>query len=190
MKITLVRHGKPTAASNHRVGPAGFAQWVRAYNQSEIDAESRPPEHLRHQVRDSYIVSSDLTRARHSAQLCSGRHSDRVLRELREMDIPRFKLPLTLSIQQWLIVSRLCWFLGLSGNSEPLNLGRIRLKKAVDILAEQSSTTPDITVFGHGLANRWIAKELVRRGWKIQSQTRGFWGTIELLNVSGKTGNV
>ncbi|MBF9002700.1 histidine phosphatase family protein [Vibrio nitrifigilis] len=187
MKITLVRHGKPKASANPKVSAVGFANWVRAYNRSLVLSSSRPSEELYKRINGSYTVSSDLNRAQHSAELCAGRSPDLVLRELREMDIPRLKLPFFISVDHWLILSRICWFLGISGKSESFKVGRRRILSAVDLLVEQTYKNSHITVFGHGLTNRFVAKELKRRGWHIQQKSKGFWGTIELVNITIRT---
>lgn len=177
----------PKASDNSIVDAVGFAKWVRKYNHSLIRSSSLPSEDLRKQTIGSYTISSDLNRAKHSAELCGDREPDLVLRELRELDIPRLKLPFSISIDNWLIISRLCWFLGISGRSESFKVGRRRVLSAVDILLEQVQKNGDITVFGHGLTNSFIAKELKHRGWCIQKKSKGFWGTIELVNTTSQT---
>lgn len=186
LKITLVRHGKPKASANPKVSAVGFANWVIAYNHSLVLSSSKPSEELRKRTNGSYTVSSDLNRARHSAELCSGKAPDLVLRELREMDIPRLKLPFFISVDNWLIISRICWFLGISGKSESFKVGRKRILSAVDVLVEQTHKNDDIIVFGHGLTNSFVAKELKRRGWRIQQKSKGFWGTTELVNITNR----
>ncbi len=182
MNIILVRHGLPEAASNSKMNATGFAKWVRAYNHSNIHLNSQPPEKLTKVLDASYVFSSNLNRAVHSATICTGRKPDRVLSEFRELDIPRFKLPLSMSINSWLFVSRVAWFMGLSGKSESMSMGKTRVAIAADRLVEQSCLNQDIAVFGHGLFNRYLAKELERRGWIIKSSNRGYWGEIELVN--------
>ncbi|MGF1908302.1 histidine phosphatase family protein [Vibrio kasasachensis] len=184
MKITLVRHGKPAASSNERVTSSGFAKWVRAYNLSYIEETSLPPDQLAKQLMGHYIFSSDLNRAHHSAQLCLGKQPDAIMSELREMDIPRFRWPLTMSINKWLVLSRVCWLLGFSAKSESFLSGRERAVRATEQIIEQASITPNIAVFGHGVANRLIAKELKRRGWEVQANNSGFWGITELTRTA------
>lgn len=182
MKITLVRHGKPETSENPKVGAVGFAKWVRAYNHSLVHVNSQPSKALCKKVNDSYTISSDLNRAKHSAELCTGRVPDLVLKELREMDIPRLKLPFSTSVGNWLIISRVLWLLGISGRGESFKVARQRVLSVVDLLLEQAQKNGDITVFGHGFTNRFVAKELKCRGWHIQRQSKGFWGATELVN--------
>lgn len=183
MKITLVRHGKPKASCNPRVNAVGFAKWVRAYNHSYVHSSSQPPDELCNKIKGRYAISSDLNRAKHSAELCIGKAPDLVLREMREMDIPRFKIPFSTSVNNWLLISRVCWLLGISGRSEPLHVGRRRVLVAVDLILEQVKNNDDVVVFGHALINRFIVKELKKRGWSLEQQSKGFWGTTELINI-------
>lgn len=187
LKITLVRHGKPTVSNNSIVDAVGFAKWVRKYNHSLVHSSSLPSEDLRKKTIGSYTISSDLNRAKHSAELCVGKEPDLILRELREIDIPRLKLPFFISVDNWLVISRLCWFLGVSGRSESFRVGRHRVLSAVDLLLEQVQRNGDITVFGHGLINSFLAKELQRRGWCLQKKSKGFWGTIELVKITKRS---
>ncbi|MDA0149648.1 phosphoglycerate mutase family protein [Vibrio sp. LaRot3] len=180
MNITLVRHGKPTASCNPTVKASGFANWVRAYNHSYIAEDSQPTKPLQDKLTGHFIFASNLNRARHSAQLCIGKQPDMVLPELRELDIPRLKIPLKMKVNHWLAISRILWLFGISGNSESITRGRARIRKAVDSLEQQVTQTPNIAVFGHGLANRFIAKELVKRGWQVKQKGSGFWSSIEL----------
>ncbi|WP_197057913.1 phosphoglycerate mutase family protein [Vibrio variabilis] len=184
MKITLVRHGRPVASSNPRVTAVGFAKWVRAYNRSFVRPDSLPPQELQDKFLNSYTFSSDLNRSRHSAEICLGKEADLVLGDLREMDIPRLKLPFSMSVNSWLVIARLCWFLGISGNSESYKTGCKRIVSVVDQITTKVSEHEDVAIFGHGISNRLIAKELKRRGWAIKYSSKGFWGQTELTNIT------
>ena len=181
LKIILIRHGRPIANSNRKVGAAGFAMWIRAYNHSFVDSESSPPEDLRNACAHCYTVSSSMNRARHSAEPCLGKAPDLILDELQEMDIPRLKLPISMTAKSWLTLSRLCWLLLIAGKSESYKAGKIRVQTSVDILTSCALANTNIAVFGHGFTNYLIAKELKRRGWTITRQAKRFWGTIELI---------
>ncbi|WP_295891422.1 histidine phosphatase family protein [uncultured Vibrio sp.] len=184
MRITLIRHGKPIASSNHRVTAVGFAKWVRAYNRSFVCSDSLPPQELQEKLRNSYTFSSDLNRSTHSAEICLGKRADVVLGDLREMDIPRLKIPFKMTINSWLVIARLCWFLGISANSESFKIGRKRVIAAVDHIIDKAIEHKDVAIFGHGISNRFIAKELRRRGWTVKSSSKGFWGQTELVSIT------
>lgn len=181
MKITLVRHGKPVSSTNPKVTVAGFAYWVRAYNRSLVCRDSFPPKEFYHKFRDSYIISSDLIRAIHSTKICLGRDADLVSRNFREMDIPRLKLPFFMTVNSWLAVARLCWFIGISGKGESYKSGLERVLSAVDYITLKVNEHGHIVVFGHGIFNRFVTRELKRRGWCVKSNQMGFWGETVLI---------
>lgn len=107
MRITLVRHDKPIASSNPRVTAVGFAKWVLAYNRSLVCSGSLPPlelqelQELQETFHNSYTFSRNLNRSIHSAEICLGKGADVVLGDLREMDIPRLKLPFSMTVNSW-----------------------------------------------------------------------------------------
>ena len=160
LKIALVRHGNPSSASNDVVDALGFEKWVQAYDLSDVDTRSLPPFELQSELEKSYSISSDLNRALHSARLCTNKDADCILKELREFEIPCFRWSFRLSIGKWLLFSRLAWYMNVVGNSESGCAGNVRLRKAVDLIEKKSLEQPNIAIFGHGLANRFIAAEL------------------------------
>ncbi|GLX80427.1 hypothetical protein tinsulaeT_37670 [Thalassotalea insulae] len=187
VRITLVRHGKPIASSNPRVTAVGFAKWVRAYNRSLVCSDSLPPQELQEKFHNSYTFSSDLNRSIHSAEICLGKGANVVLGDLREMDIPRLKLPFSMTVNTWLVIARLCWLLRISANSESYKVGRKRIITAVDLIIAKAFEYKDVAIFGHGISNRLIAKELRRRGWTVKFASKGFWGQTELINITNNS---
>ncbi len=187
VRITLVRHGKPIASSNPRVTAVGFAKWVRTYNRSLVCSDSLPPQELQEKFRNSYTFSSDQNRSIHSAEICLGKGADVVLGDLREVDIPRLKLPFSMKVNSWLVIARLCWLVGISANSESYKVGRKRIIAAVDLIMVKALEHKDVAIFGHGISNRLIAKELRRRGWTVKCSSKGFWGQTELINITSNS---
>ncbi|MBD1557819.1 histidine phosphatase family protein [Vibrio sp. S9_S30] len=181
LKIVMVRHGKPSSASNVVVDALGFKKWVRDYDLSGVDTKSVPTTELQLEIENSYSVSSDLNRALHSARLCTHKEADCVLKELREFDIPCFDWPFRFSVNKWLLFSRLSWYMNIVGKSESRRSGQKRLTKAVDLIEEKSREQPSVAIFGHGLANRFVAAELKRRGWTLLSSGSGYWGVTRLV---------
>src|SRR5688572_25391661 len=102
MEILLVRHGRPVAAVNPVTTSPVFAQWVRRYNKSGLRPDRRRPAHLAEGSGPFVVVSSDLLRARQSAERCTGRAPDVLLRTLREMEIPRYRIPGRMRVYTWL----------------------------------------------------------------------------------------
>lgn len=180
MKITLVRHGKPTAAVNPKLSATGFAKWVRDYKLSKIDVRSLPPNHLTNSLTSHYIVSSNLPRAIDSAYLCTNKTPDLILTKIKEMDIPRYKCPFVLKAYTWLIMSRILWVLGFNGKVESFKTAKIRARNSANTLRSLAIKHENIVVFGHGMINKYIAKELTKQGWISVSTGKGYWSTTTL----------
>ena len=180
MGIFLVRHSEPSAATNPQLNAAGFAQWVRKYNASGLSDESVLPASMRNRLPDGYVVCSDLPRAIQSAQVCFDRPADEQLSLLREMEIPRYKLPFRLGAYTWLILNRALWYSGLKGKFESFEIARDRARLATDSLEHLYKVHGELIVFGHVLMNKQIAKCLIRRGWRGQVKHCAYWGMMEL----------
>ena len=180
MEILLIRHGKPTAAINPRLSAAGFANWVRNYNRSKVDPENLPPEELACSLGLHFIVASDLARSVNSVYLCLNREPDLKLKQLREMNIPRYKLPFVFKAYTWLIISRIFWLAGFSGRVESFKTAKIRAKISAKQLQELAMQHEKVAFFGHGMLNKYIAKELNKLGWNGSPQDKKYWSTIKL----------
>ncbi|MGF1727966.1 histidine phosphatase family protein [Photobacterium kasasachensis] len=180
MEIVLIRHGKPTGSTNPKLTPKEFALWVRSYNFSEISIDSKPPAYLKPQLCGHYIVSSDLRRAIHSATLCLLKEPDLKLRDAREMDVPRHKIPFILSVNNWLLINRFLWLLGFNAKVESLKDAQARAKSVALDFAELANQHQKVAVFGHGLINRSVTKELERLGWRCTEKDSSYWGITKL----------
>jgi len=182
MNIVLIRHGKPTGAVNPKLSAAGFAHWVRNYNRSNVTPESLPDKDLAKSLTDHFIVSSDLARSIDSVKICLNKAPELSLKQLREMDIPRYKLPFSCHAYTWLIMNRILWFLGIEGKAESFIDAKFRAKAAAQLLQQLAKEHDNVAFFGHGLLNRYIAKELTQTGWTGNTQGKKFWSVIRLNN--------
>lgn len=180
MEIILIRHGKPTGAINPKLSAAGFANWVKNYNFSKIDAGSFPPKELGSSLSSHFIVGSNLPRSIDSACVCVNKEPDLKLKQLREMDIPRHKLPFEFKAYTWLIVNRIFWLLGFSGKVESFKSAKTRAKISAEKLHELAMQHGKVAVFGHGMMNKYIAKELSKLGWNSTSKGKKYWSVIKL----------
>jgi len=95
---------------------------------------------------------------------------------LREMDIPRYKFPFKLNAYTWLVLNRICWFAGLSAKVESFKTAKDRAKTAAHSLIELAEKHDNVAVFGHGMMNKYIAKELSNAGWNFSRQGNHYWG--------------
>lgn len=184
MEILLIRHGKPTGAVNPKLSALGFVHWVRNYHKSHLCPSSSPPKDFHDSLSAHFIVSSDLIRSIDSAYLCVNRSPDLTSKELREMDIPRYKFPFRFKAYTWLIVSRIFWMLGCNGKIESFKVAKMRARNATKLLQGLAAQHQQVAFFGHGLLNRYIAKELIKCGWSSSSQGKGYWSTIKLKSIT------
>jgi broad specificity phosphatase PhoE len=180
MEIILIRHGKPTSAHNLKINAVGFAKWVKNYNSSDIPDNSRPVERIHGDINTYYIVSSNLKRAIHSAEIYTGKSPDRTLRILREMEIPRYKLPFQLKAWTWVYLNRALWMIGLKGSFESYKQARQRAQNAADELILLAKEKNKVIIFGHGYINLYIRKYLVKEGWRLHNKDNNFWGITAL----------
>lgn len=179
MKITLVRHGKPTSANNSVVNAVNFTKWVRRYNFSDVADNSRP-EIISDEYKSYYIVSSDLVRAIHSANIYTDQSPEVISRLYREMEIPRYKLPFKLRTMTWVYLNRVLWMLGLKGAFESYSQAKIRAELAADSLIELAENEGNVILFGHGYLNLHIRKVLIKKGWRLNAKSNDFWGVSNL----------
>lgn len=184
MEIVLIRHGKPVGATNPKLSASGFADWVLNYDASEVDVDSLPPENLKQAIRNHFIVSSNLERAIDSAKICLNLAPHLIDNVLREMEIPSYPLPFKLKAYTWLVLNRLLWFIGIKGDVESFKEAKIRANNAAHTLIALAAEHHKVAVFGHGLMNKYVAKELERLGWKLSSQGNSYWSSLKLQRVS------
>lgn len=176
MQILLVRHGEPSANNNDKLTSGGFANWVRKYNHSLVSDASRPSSALCDKYNHHYIVSSDLPRAIHSAKIALQKTPLETLAVLREMHIPRYKLPFTFNAWTWVYLNRTLWMLGLKGKFESYVDARLRANNAAEKLILLAQQHQNIIVFGHGYMNLHIRKCLSQKGWKTTEKSNAYWG--------------
>jgi len=179
MEIILIRHGKPTSANNPILNASEFTKWVRRYNASDVASDSRPNTILQN-INSYYVVSSDLKRAIHSTLIYTGKESNEKLKILREMEIPRYKLPFKLKAWTWVYLNRFLWMLGLRGSFESYKEAKIRAELAANKLIELAINKGNIIVFGHGYMNLHVRKALINKGWSLDFKSNQYWGKTSL----------
>ena len=180
--IALVRHGKPAGADNPMVSASGFARWARSYERSRLRSDSTPPSELKAAFDGYLAVASPRPRAWHSAEVCLGRGPDLVMVDLREMEIPRYRIPLRLPAYAWLVINRALWFAGLPGRCESFHEARLRARRVSTELDRLAQSHGRVVVFGHGLMNQSLARHLVARGWRGEPRRSGYWDVIDLTS--------
>ena len=179
MEIVLIRHGKPTSADNPVVNATEYTRWIRRYNWSDVAFDSRPAnKDVNHSL--CYVVSSDFKRAIHSACIYTGKFQEIISELFREMEIPRYKLPLRLKAMTWVYLCRVLWMFGLKGSFESYRSAKIRAEIAADKLIDLATENGKVVLFGHGYLNVYIRKAIMKKGWLLKSKSNAFWGVTSL----------
>tara|TARA_R110001583_G_scaffold112950_1_gene263261 strand:- start:88 stop:660 length:573 start_codon:yes stop_codon:yes gene_type:complete len=190
MELILVRHGKPITESKGILDAKGFSNCLKKYECSEIDPKSFPCNALLVLIENSYIVSSELPRALHSANIAirnnatADKKSIQRFSSLNEMQLPNVNLPFKLAISMWLTINRLLWFVGFSRNVESYRCAKQRADQMAKELISLCEQHKSVVVFGHGLMNCYIKKSLIKRGWKttIKLNGAGYWSFTKLTS--------
>ncbi|NQY89813.1 MAG: phosphoglycerate mutase family protein [Colwellia sp.] len=180
MEIILIRHGKPTSADNPIIDASEYTRWIRRYNFSDIAKDSRP-EKINDNYKSFYIVSSDLKRAIHSANIYVEKSPEVTNKLYREMEIPRYKLPFQLTAWHWVYLSRFLWMIGCKGSFESFKQAKQRAELATNQLIEIAQQQGKVVLFGHGYMNRYIRKLLIHQGWHLKSKSNAYWGVTNLV---------
>ncbi|QJR81287.1 phosphoglycerate mutase family protein [Alteromonas pelagimontana] len=177
-EIILIRHGKPASAVNDKMDAAGFAKWVRHYNRAGIHHNSRAQ--TTRELEAFYIMSSDLKRARLSAELYTPHAVRETSALLREMDIPRYKLKGRFKAWSWVYLNRAVWLAGKHGPFESFKEAKARVNEAVTLLEQRVALHGRVAVFGHGMTNRYLRIYLQQKGWQLVEKDNRFWGVNHL----------
>jgi len=180
MEIILVRHGKPEAATNPIVNFLGYVKWVKNYHHSAISKDSFPSINNIEQYKSYAVVASDLLRAIHSAKIFTAKAPMDIDKNLREMELPYYRLPLYMPAMLWLYMSRLLWVLGCKGKFESFKVSKIRAIRGALLLIKRAEKEGKVIVFGHGLINRYIRQVLIKKGWESSNQNSAYWGITRL----------
>ena len=178
-EIVLIRHGKPASAHNQKINASAYAQWVRRYDLSSLDPQSKPTVLV--PLVDSYIIVSSLKRASLSASAYGAVNIDEVQPLLREMDIPYYRLPFSMKAWHWVLVSRLLWFLGKKGKFESFKAAKSRVVLLADHLESILRSESRVVLFGHGLIHYFLQRQLKKRGWLLVEKNSEFWGVSRLI---------
>jgi hypothetical protein len=187
-KILLIRHGMPSALkleySGKRIKAKEMVCFLREYDTLGIDITVRPKEKLiekLNMVNIAYI--SELKRSQATfdyfklpVQVVSNKI-------FNEIELPVFsKFPLKLKPIKWLAIFRTLWFLQLAFNKKIRRQTIEKVKVAALILKDSAEKSNDVALFGHGVMNYFISKELIGLGAKqINKWEHGYWSCNEFI---------
>jgi len=178
MRIILMRHGKPDLTESKPLASHEFHQWIHAYNQAPLCEQSTPTAEATLIASEcAFTVCSSLRRSRESAQRL-GLDIARSDEIFREMEMPHSKLLLPkFSPGIWSVLFRCLWFMGYSRNSESFVAARHRAAVAAQQLQALARQYQSVIFIGHGLFNRFVARELRLNGWRgVANPSRRYWG--------------
>lgn len=168
MRIILMRHGRPDLDESTPMESSRFADWLDAYREAPLCDEAPP--HTASEVarQAACIVCSDLRRSIDSAHRLCPEVDPVIDPRLREMAMPHGPIPLLkLSARRWATLFRNAWLLGYSaGAMENRRQGMARALQAAANLAQLSGEQGKLLFVGHGIFNRFLARELRRAGWQ------------------------
>jgi broad specificity phosphatase PhoE len=177
MRITLLRHGKPTFELKGNVRAKDLSEIAKSYDLAGILGD--PPRETVEAVQgNNKVVCSHLTRSIESAKALG--YTELYLKEplFCESAIPHFSrgsIPLPISV--WVVILRLLWLFGFSRNGESFVSAKKRAKQAATTLVKLADEHQSVLLVGHGFINHFIAKELRKSGWLGPSKPgKGYWG--------------
>jgi len=171
MKITLIRHAEVDISKNALAYAFELKEWLNIYNNAEIKEHFVSKDKISKIFDHSHqIICSELKRSSDSVLLYD-KTIDIKDSLFNEADLPYanwgfVKLPLI----AWAFLFRFMWLFGYEQNGESLEKAKLRAKEATDLLVKLSEENISVTLLGHGLINRLIAKELLSRGWMAQNK--------------------
>ncbi|WP_025564581.1 histidine phosphatase family protein [Psychromonas sp. SP041] len=178
MQITIIRHGKPDPISEHPMTATEFTYWITFYDQSKVSLNTSPlPSSVTHANNCNAIICSRLQRSIDSASILNAGKIVLCDDLFIEAGLPSaswhtFKM----TPKFWAICFRVLWLLGYSHHSESIKEVKARAALATDKLIELATQHHKVLFVGHGIFNRFLVKELIRRGWSgAKSPQSEYW---------------
>jgi len=167
MEIILVRHGPSAMPKESRISGCDIGQWVTRYDDIGIARHAPPPEDVRRLVAAAgCVVASGLRRSVESAAWLAASVDIRVDPELCEAPLPdSLGVPVRLPPGVWMVLARVAWWFRWCRSGETIDETRQRAIRTADRLCALAGEHRSVAVIGHGMFNRFIARELMRRGW-------------------------
>jgi broad specificity phosphatase PhoE len=167
MEIVLVRHGRPAALAGTSVSGRDLGTWLARFNQAGLAEAVAPPLKVQALVKSAgCVLASDVARSIESAKLLAS-GSVRIDSDLREAALPSsMGVAIRLPAAAWVVIARMAWWLNWCRSEEPIAAARARARRAADRLCALASQHGTVAVIGHGVFNRFIARQLLTRGWR------------------------
>ena len=180
MQITLLRHGTPDLSGWGKIHSSRMPEWIDAYNSSGVKNESEQfCQEIVAELTYQFIVCSNLPRSIHSAKIICYQSPHLVDAIFSEAELPSIRIPLfKLTPHVWSMIFRVFWFVGKSPKAESLKAFKSRVSLATERLIQLAKIHDSVLLIGHGIINRFLAKELISQGWLGEEAPNGnkYWG--------------
>ena len=167
MEILLVRHGRPAPLGKRLISGHELGGVLAGYNEAGLAEVAIPPLAVQKLVKSAgCVLASDLARSIESAELLAS-IDVKIDPDLREAGLPSsigvlFPIP----ARAWIVIARVVWWLNWCSSEESVAATRARAARAADRLCMLANEYERVAVVGHGLFNRFVARQLRRRGWR------------------------
>ena len=164
MRIFFFRHARPLISQSLTLTFNAYIRWSKCYNLVPVSYESCKAISVKFSaISNTKCFTSSLSRTFDTAQHIglSDIHS---LKLFDEIDLPAFCIPfIRLTPRNWGRLFRVFYEV-LPSVIFHQNIVK-RVDEAVVFLEEQADLHSDIIIVGHGLFNRSVQRELLKRGW-------------------------
>ena len=184
MRITLLRHGRPTFKMRGWVQAGDLAQLANTYEYAGI--RNSPSLHAKKHVKNTrVVVCSDLPRSLESAQELGVDPIFSVNELFRECRVPHpDKGSIILPMKIWDIVLGVLWFMGFSKNGESLREAKYRARVVAIKLIELAEEHDSVVLVGHAVLNKFIAKELVALRWRGPKKPKKHYWAVNVYRFN------
>ena len=186
-KIILIRHGKPDIwllpSTQKKISIKEMNDFLIQYDFAAIDKDFKPNEKIYKSLQQiKFAFTSEMKRAKATFQYCQLNVNVVSNNIFNEAGLPLFdKSLLKLKPKTWIALLRTLWFMGFSNKCDPKNTIKLRASKATDLLLNEAQNNDCIALFGHGVFNYFLKKQLLSKGGVLQSTwDYGYWACNEI----------
>jgi broad specificity phosphatase PhoE len=181
MRIILIRHGQPHIALSPKASHAGFADYIRSYEESGLAPSNLPPAELRDLVQElDHVFTSDRPRSRQSAAALAPQAALTADPLFAEAPLAAPRVPLLrMAVPKWAVVSRILWHAGFAPGIENAREAARRADRGADILVKRAQESGTAMLVAHGYFNWMIGRRLKRRGFVRTGRHQArYWNTV------------
>lgn len=184
-KIILLRHAKVLIDLDKKIYANEFKLFLDEYKKAEISNVLVNKEKISALIKHSdIIVSSEEKRAKESYLLYAGLDvcSNKIY---NEVELPYISQKLIkIKTKYWLYIFRILWLFSFSKNCESYKESKLRASLASKELINLAKTNNNVMLFGHGLMNKLIKRELIKQEYKLEKHSNNAnWDYDTLIKI-------